>query len=64
MNIDDVSDEINRLKKKYMLVLSGLIGKTDITRDRSSRNNLISKQQVVRDFLKELNGVGDKSKTH
>ncbi|MFX0090767.1 MAG: hypothetical protein ACFFBD_03300 [Candidatus Hodarchaeota archaeon] len=57
MNLDDLSDEISRLTRKYKLVLTGLISKTNMTRDKASRIMLISKQEVVRDFLKELNGV-------
>ena len=55
MNIEELANETNRLKREYMLVLSTLIRRANMARDRVLRTQLLSKQEVVRDFLKELN---------
>ncbi|MFX0063474.1 MAG: hypothetical protein ACFFC7_14955 [Candidatus Hermodarchaeota archaeon] len=55
MNIEELANEINRLKREYMLVLSTLIRRANMARDKVLRTQLLSKQEVVRDFLKELN---------
>ncbi len=55
MNIEELANETNRLKREYMLVLLTLIRRANMARDKVLRTQLLSKQEVVRDFLKELN---------
>ncbi|MFX1254503.1 MAG: hypothetical protein ACFFCZ_23015 [Promethearchaeota archaeon] len=54
MNIEELANETNRLKREYMLILSTLIRRANMARDKVLRTQLLSKQEVVRDFLKEL----------